>query len=263
MRTFRRVMLRLAIGCAVILLAIVVLTSAFSGGVLADIGLIPKSERVNLHFVYEDVHSLNINSGAGTLLIRPGDTFEVSANNVHKNEFESAVVNGVWTIRSRTPRGVFFWPNIGIRSDSADNTITVTLPRDAVLKSCALTLGAGTLTADALGTGVLTVKVGAGEAVIRNLTAETVSADNGAGSIRIDGAITGNTAIKCGVGSVTINLLGRFEDYDYSVKVGVGSAKINDLTFAATASQTIRNPGSVGAFDINCGVGEIIVNLTP
>ena len=133
MRTFRRVMLRLAIGCAVILLAIVVLSSAFSGGVLADIGLIPKSERVNLHFVYEDVHSLNINSGAGTFLIRPGDTFEVSANNVHKNEFESAVVNGVWTIRSRTPRGVFFWPNIGIRSDSADNTVTVTLPRDAVL----------------------------------------------------------------------------------------------------------------------------------
>jgi hypothetical protein len=38
MRTFRRVMLRLAIGCAVIILAIVVLTSVFSGGVLADIG---------------------------------------------------------------------------------------------------------------------------------------------------------------------------------------------------------------------------------
>lgn len=262
MRPFRRVMLRLAIGGAVIVLAIVVLTSVFSGGVLADIGLLPKSERVDLHFTYDDVQSLSVDSGAGTLRIKPGDTFEVTAKNVHKNEFTSTVTDGVWHIRSRTPRGIFF-PNIGIRSDGADNTITVTLPRDAVLKSCALTLGAGTLTVDALGTGTLTVKVGAGEAVIRNLTAATVSADNGAGSIRIDGAITGNTAIKCGVGSVTMNLIGRYEDYDYSVKVGVGSAKINDLTFAATTSRTINHPGAVGAFDINCGVGEVIVNLTP
>lgn len=73
------------IGCTAIVLVSVVLTSAFSGGVLADIGLIPKSERVDLYFTYDDVHSLTIDSGAGTLRIKPGHAFSATASQTIRN----------------------------------------------------------------------------------------------------------------------------------------------------------------------------------
>jgi hypothetical protein len=103
--------------------------------------------------------------------------------------------------------------------------------------------------------------VGAGTIELKELQAKDVSIECGVGRVFIEGTITGNNDITCGVGNVELNLDGEEDDYSYDIESGVGNINIEDDHYQSISDKRINNDGAVGAFKLDCSVGNITVDF--
>ncbi|MHB1452979.1 MAG: DUF4097 family beta strand repeat-containing protein [Saccharofermentanales bacterium] len=256
----RKAFINIAIGLVLIGLALMIAGWAF-GGRIFDFDMGGTSDAT---YDYQGIESIDIDIDAGTLLIRSGDKFRVETENVYISSFDHALKDGVLTITYKISKtsfdirnfhfGYFPWTN-------PKSVITVYLPEDTHLDSSKLTIGAGRIEVDSLDTDTIHIKVGAGEATFADLKAQDADLDCGVGKIQITGEIAGDSIVKCGVGQISMDLKGDPEDYDYKVKVGLGSTQINDDTYSGSTDKTETNDGATGSFDLDCGVGEIKLHI--
>lgn len=257
----RKALINIAVGLVLIGLALMIAGWSF-GGRLFDFDMGGTSDAT---YDYQNIESLDIDIDAGTLLIRSGEKFRVVTKNVYISSFNHSLKDGVLTITYKITRtsfdvrnfhfGYFPWTN-------PKSVITVYLPEGTHLDSSKLTIGAGKIEMDSLDTGTIHIKVGAGEVTVADLKAQDANLDCGVGNIQITGEITGDSIVKCGVGQISLDLKGDPKDYDYKVKVGLGSTQINDDTFSGSTDKTETNDGATGSFDLDCGVGEIKIYIT-
>ncbi|MHB8962833.1 MAG: DUF4097 family beta strand repeat-containing protein [Saccharofermentanales bacterium] len=256
----KKVFINIAVGIILIGLALMIAGWALGGRMFNfDMG-----GRSNATYDYQGIESIDIDIDAGTLLIKSGDKFTVETENVYLSSFSHVLEDGVLTITYKVSKtsfnirnfhfGFFPWTN-------PKSVITVYLPEGTRLENSDLTIGAGRIEAESLDTEAIHIKVGAGEATFTDLKAQDANLDCGVGSIKITGEITGDSIVKCGVGQISLDLKGDPEDYDYKVKVGLGSTQINDDTYSGSTDKTETNEGATGSFDLDCGVGEIKIHI--
>jgi hypothetical protein len=276
MNKFGKTIYRIGIAFLIIGLVIAIIGVAFGGNIVNNIKFGDAED-------YTDITSIQIEYDAGELAILEGDTFRIDAKNVYKDGFESTVDNGVWTIKNKFLKSKYWFgifPFNGFNWGDNATKVTVYIPDSVLLEKCKMQLGAGKVSVDNLNadnfelkigageanidnlnTGKLDINVGAGKVAIKNLTAKDAILECGAGSINIDGEITGDSALKNGVGDIRLILKGSITDYDYRIKVGLGSAKINDKNYSGTSDTTLNNPGSNGKFEIDCVLGEVTLQI--
>ena len=281
MKTFSKVLFR--VGVLVFIIGILLTVIGFiRGGKVYN-----RSTQYDYNFneSYEGVTSIDIDISYGTLNVLHGDKFEIVAENMNKNTFHSYVDNNTWIIKDDDDD---FWSGFHFNlfgdsgsKDSSSPKVTIYIPDDFNAKELELELGAGSAKVEEFSTNKASISVGAGELVIdsitienkgdisvgagqidiNNIKAKNVMLDCGAGQITIDGVITGDSEVDCGVGHVDMNLVGNPDEYNYSIECGLGKISLNGKSYGVSSDTKVDNQDATNSFDLNCGVGNINLNI--
>lgn len=207
--------------------------------------------------------SLDIDLGATELIIKNGESFEVSTNGryiVCRKRGERVVIEERSHILSR-----------------ADNIqVVITLPEGFAFRAVDMDLGAGNVEIAALSCERLDLDLGAGNFRAEYLSvAEQTDIDGGTGMIYIGGGslsdldlgmgvgslelcseLLGNSELDMGVGEVRLCLLGERSDYKLDVDKGVGEVLIDGLQ----VSGGVFGNGA-RRVDLDGGIGRISIEF--
>lgn len=165
--------------------------------------------------------------------------------------------------------------------DGADTTISLYLPKGAVLDSIELELGAGEIDADVLQAEEIAIDIGAGKASIASMAAreadldvgagkltiekvcvtDSMDLDIGAGKAEINGVITGDLDVDCGMGNLTMALAGTETDHLYEVDCAMGSVTIGGRSYAAFSDSEDWGGQTGSVFDIDCSMGSVAITF--
>lgn len=223
-----------------------------------------RQEKIDIEEEYDGIGSVRIEYNVGTLRIKSGDTFRIEGKDVCAKTFESKVEDGVWYISNKPETSSRFFRNFRIAfgpDRKSESAITIYVPQDVSLDEFTIILGVGKIEADELRVENFDVKIGTGDIRISNLFAEYLNIKSGVGSIKIDGEISKDSTVKTGVGSVELTFSGAYDEYNYEVAVGIGSASINENVYSVTTRTSINNPNSKGTFSIDVGIGELSLKV--
>jgi len=257
MSILKKVLIFVGSGLIVIGVILAVLAFVF-GGRFSDTF---NGERINISTMYENINSIVMNCRVGTLSIKEGEAFKIVADNVLKDSFTSSAESGVWTITDKNKISFPFINDINLNNENS--VVTIYIPKFVKLENCDFELGAGKIQADFLDTKLFRIKVGAGEVIIKNLVANDSTLECGVGSIKIDGEISGDSKLNCGIGEIVVSLKGNPNEYNYSVKVGLGKTIINGDVYSGVSDKKITNADAKSTFTLDCGIGKIELNIKP
>lgn len=278
MRTFMKVWVGIALLAVGFGLIVIILAMATKPAY-------QEKETVSLKESYGNVENIDIDVNYGEVTIINGDTFSIDASNIRKDELKSYVEDGTWYIKGETKNYITVFGvriSLGDLLVSNNNTlrkITITMPENFTAGQFSLKIGAGYVEADAIkadsgkisvDAGKLSVNqlsisdssqynVGAGEMVLRNVTANNISLDCGVGNIVIEGSLSGDNDISCGVGQVELNLTNQEQEFSYDISSGIGSVDIGNQSFH-NVDKRIDN-GSNNYLNLDCGIGHISVDF--
>lgn len=104
--------------------------------------------------------------------------------------------------------------------------------------------------------------LGASEASIDRLTADTLEIEVGAGEGNIYELDVKNLDAEVGVGILNLEMRGKKTDYDYHIECGIGEIQIGESSYGGFgAEKKITNKGAVRQMDVTCGIGEIDIEF--
>lgn len=218
-----------------------------------------------------EISSLSLKLSGAKLKIKTADKFSVESNHNYisvKSEGGQLCINETKKLFSVYPKGV---------------TVILNIPEGFVFDEATVETGAGKVEIDALSADTLKLSLGAGEAEIKNLTANSrADIDGGAGELNIDGGrlcnlgldmgvgeltlksrIEGQSRLDYGIGETKLTLLGSREDYKIEIDKGIGEARVagesmRDDSVYGTGENGIEIDGGIGAIRIEFSEDEIV-----
>lgn len=109
----------------------------------------------------------------------------------------------------------------------------------------------------------LKISVGAGDVIGGDAVwADRCELDVGAGSLELEELNTKELTAKCGVGEIELELVGKKEDYSYSLSCGIGEIELDDTQYSGLdMEEQIDSPGAKRMITLKCGVGNIDVDF--
>lgn len=217
---------------------------------------------VNINETYNsDINNIKIDVGTTNMVIKYGDTFSITAENVSK-EFKIKEEGNTLVIKEK---------NITIFGNKKSSHTTITIPND--LNNLSIDIGAGKLELSDITSNNFSLNQGAGKVVITNLISNNTTIDGGTGELHItssklqnldldlgagkcyyNGILLGNNKIDQGVGELILDLYR--EDYTIKASKGLGSITINGESY----SKDVTVGEGTNIIDIDGGVGSIIIN---
>lgn len=184
---------------------------------------------------YEDVHSLDLEIGAGNCVLIPSDEENWRVKGHHLPSGFQAKMSGS-TLEIDCPgHGWRFWGLIGDKSA----TLEIYIPKKELIRELAIECGAGEVTMEEgwLKCQLLDLECGAGDS-----------------DLWLD--IQKSAAIECGVGDVTLNVLGDASEFNYSVETGIGEVVADGKTHGGLGSSERVDRGADKSLDLECGIGS-------
>ena len=179
--------------------------------------------------VDEAFSNLDIEVGAGVLEVVYADVDQVEVQQEDVHGFKQYVKEYTLHIEGGTKIGV----------NSTGGTIIVRVPKDMRFNEVELGLGAG-------------------EAKLTGLIANSVDVEIGAGEAKIDHLDTNELNANVDVGNLYIELVGSEADYNYDAECGVGEIEIGTTSVSGLGgSKETHNPGANRHLDLECGMGHI------
>lgn len=239
----------LAVAAVMAIIGVVCMTASFAMGIKTDTliamiengkfsfqlknGKVVRMENskdvVEIDPVYEN---LDIEFAAGSLKIEYADIDKVQIEQTNVPGFEAYVEDNTICIEGDS-----------INESSSEVSIVVTLPNEMRFREVDLELGAS-------------------EAKIEGLTADSTYIEVGAGRANIAYMDTKKLDMETGVGQIDIVLTGKESDYSYDIECGIGKVKVGNRSIGSFAtSQNITNPGAERFLDIECGIGTIQIDF--
>lgn len=232
-------------------------------------------------FSSSELKKLDIDVGAGYIIVQPGDTLGLSVDG--PMSYTDTFENGEWTVKADPPNNIttrevqgrthFFHSGEDITT-----TFTFTVPFDfdeldveidmgeayvggLTLKEldCSTGMGAITLSELSVGKAELSASMGAIDAT--GFYADNLDMKCEMGGISIEGDVTTRLNAKCEMGSIYA-LLEEPADYGWSAKADFGSATVDG--HSASGLDSISSGGSSSAntfFNLECGMGSIEIEF--
>lgn len=106
------------------------------------------------------------------------------------------------------------------------------------------------------------LELGAGEAEIEDLNADSVTIEVGAGKASIDNLVVNHLSAKVGTGQLQVQIFGNENDYSYDIECGIGEIQIGDSSYGGFGkTQKSIQAGSDKQIDLECGIGEIQIDF--
>lgn len=213
-----------------------------------------------------EISSLSLSLSGAELKIKTSDKFSVESNHKYisvSTDNGQLCINETKIPFSVYPRGL---------------TVILNIPDGFVFDDATVETGAGEVKIDSLSADILKLSLGAGEAEIRNLTANSrADIDGGAGELDIYGGLLRNLSLDMGVGELTLKsriegqsrldygigetnltLSGSREDYSIKIDKGIGEATL--------AGESLRDGSAYGAgenrIEIDGGIGAIHIEFS-
>lgn len=183
--------------------------------------------------VEEEFRNLDIEFGAGTLEVVYADVEEVEVQQENVHGFKRYVKEHTLYIKGDTKVGF----------NNGGGTIVVRIPEDMMFHEVDLEVGAGEAKLTGLVANSVDIEVGAGEARLIGLEAKALNAEVGAGELQLE-------------------LVGSEADYSYDAECDIGDIKIGTTSISGLGgSREVHNPGASRHMDLECGVGEIQIEF--
>lgn len=265
MRTIQKVIKYIAIALGVFIIVNICGGILFGLSIVATIfGLdedenVLENERIAQVEDINQIKNLDIEIKFAKLSIKHGNIFKVESND--KNIYCQKSGDSI-QIRDKSNN---------LRNKSKE--VIIYIPDDFVFEDVNITTGAGKLDIEFLLTKNLSFDVGAGSAIIKELTVLEKSKINGgagnfeirsgtvnnlklnvgAGKTEVEAEILGNSKIEAGVGKLDLCLIG--DDYKIETDNAIGIVKINGDTVPKDSkhgdgNNLVKVEGGMGAIDI-------------
>lgn len=198
-----------------------------------DVKLVSREVRLSP----EQVRGLELEIGSGEVEIAVSEEKEISIfHNGGFRDYEASLDNGIYEIEASAGKR-----NV-MGNGSHEHKITILVPREMMLDSLEVSLGAGSVKTD-------------------GLTVEHLSAEVGAGAFQYEGSILGNASLECGAGEMCLHLQGKPEGYNYKLACGIGELMVNEEIYSGLAGIHEISNGVSNTIELECGVGKIELNI--
>lgn len=211
----------------------------------------------------DNVKSIISTVDFGDINLEYGSKFSVQARNISSDLFEAKVKNDTLYIDYKEFEHGFWgnrFFNIGNYHDIAP-IITVTVPENLQLEDLVLNSGAADIRLDGLKAIKSELNFGAGNLIANDIEFDNFISECGAGNAEISGIIKGDSRIESGVGKFKLDLIGNIDDYNVDVDCGIGSVTINGDEYGGIGVNKKNTSGAENHFRVDCGAGEIIINI--
>lgn len=245
-----------------ICLAIFIIVSIINTIVYFASNIFSVNNDINMNENYSsEITNIKIDMGTSNLVIKKGDTLNITADNVSKR-FKVNEESDTLTIKEKS---------INVFRNKSISKVIITIPNN--LKDLSIDFGAGKLEISDINTNRFNLDQGAGKVIINNLISgktdiyggagelnikssvlEDLDLDMGAGKFYFSGSLLGNNKIEQGIGELILDLNGN--DYTIKASKGLGSITINgeDYSKNTTVGEGVNN------IKIDGGIGSIIIN---
>lgn len=245
-----------------ICLAIFIIVSIINTIVYFASSIFSVNNDVNMNENYSsEITNIKIDMGTSNIVIKKGDTLNITADNVSKR-FKVNEESNTLTIKEKS---------VNVFRNKNTSKVIITIPNN--LKDLSIDFGAGKLEISDINTSRFNLDQGAGKVIINNLISGKTDIDGGAGELNIkssvledldldmgagkfyfSGSLFGNNKIEQGIGELTLDLNGN--DYTIKASKGLGSITINGEDYS---KNTTVGEG-VNDIKIDGSIGNIIVN---
>lgn len=212
---------------------------------------------------FSGVENLKLDVGACEVRIKTGtdDKIYVDDSKMKKeNTVQKTLSDDGKTLEITTKmRSSFSFKNVR----NVKGKLVIYLPKDYKFEQVDMEYGAAAADIKELNAKSLKVQTGASSCTIKKANVDELSAESGAGSLDFYGTVKKNADIKSGAGSVTLDLEGEEEDYNYEVDSSVGAVEIgNDIDLGGLISEkySIDN-GSENTIQISNGAGSVEIRF--
>ena len=190
-----------------------------------------------------DIRNLDIKLGAGRFVLKQGDGFKIDGANV-----KSYIENGTWYISKDIAEGI----------SEAGQITTITVPSFFTAENALVKLGAGELLIKGLSAYDMTLEVAAGNTEAVGLYAKKLCIKCGVGRIQAEASMHGDVDISCGLGEAVVAFTNRAEEFNYSASVGLGKVVVGGSEVNGAAQTTLNSPYNM---NIRCGMGSVKVDF--
>lgn len=152
---------------------------------------------------------------------------------------------------------------IGLVSGSADRNRVITLfvPKNFGFEDVDLELGAGRLTIDELNARKAKMEVGAGDLTVGVMQIGKLDCQVGVGNIEIIGKISGDVEAECAMGNITLKLLNKKKDFNYSLECSMGNINLDGERYSGISTAKKINNGAEQKMKLECAMGNIEVKF--
>ncbi|MDE7331349.1 MAG: DUF4097 domain-containing protein [Lachnospiraceae bacterium] len=232
------------------------------------------------HFFMENIRKLDLDLGAGTLIIKEKDavdnTIDIYMQGVGK--CSHYIKEGDGTLYVEGFKGI---TNIIGTNAYENNCITIVLPAGCQFEEVELAIGAGIMEVGNISVYELEATVGAGELVLYDVETNEWSVEVGAGvveantmtvrgeadinvnmgSLAFNGSIMGDLDVECGMGNLEMKLTGKETDHNYEIECGAGNVVVGGFSTGTLAAERKINNGSASTFEIECNMGNINIEF--
>ena len=269
MNSLQKVIKYLAIAFAIFLIVSIIcgiITGLTGISYILSGGNDEASGEMQVYSVEGEISSLSLSLSGAELKIKTADKFSVESN----HNYISVKSDGGQLCINETKKPFAFHPR-GV-------TVILNIPENFVFDNATIETGAGRVEIDSLSADVLKLSLGAGEAEIRNLTANSrADIDGGAGELKIEGGrlcnlrldmgvgaltlksrIEGESRLNYGIGETKLTLSGSRSDYQIEIDKGIGEA---ELEGESMADDSVYGAGK-NRIEIDGGIGAIHIDFS-
>lgn len=142
--------------------------------------------------------------------------------------------------------------------DSQAYRAVLVLPKGEEFHEMEINVGAGSVEADRITVNKLELEAGAGSISIGSGSVRELKIDSQAGSVIYTGKVDRELEVDCQAGSAEVYLSGTSEDFNYDLKVSMGSIEIDGTNYGGLDKEKIlTNEDAWKKAELNCEVGSI------
>lgn len=224
----------------------------------------------NMDFISEEtIKKLNLSIAGGAVIIRETDgEFQVRSSQHEKlncyTQGEELIIED-----KEKHRPAFY----------NRRKIWIDVPKGYQFREADIEMGAGAIKLEYLNADELDISVGSGLMEAQDILSKDcnitvgagmVKAENaqfanadiavGAGMAEISGSVTKNLEAECDMGTLTLDLLGNANDFNYDLECDLGSIIMDNKSMSGATSQKINNNAAKN-MDLSCDLGVITVKM--
>ena len=204
-----------------------------------------KAETERTEQALDPFEQVSVDLGVANITFIQGSAYHLSLSKTADYPISYAVQGDKLAIASDSSKVI----------NSFSATLTITVPKEAVLKNVTVATGVGDFSASDLSIDQLTVKQGVGSFSAKNLSSTDLRVEVATGDCEISNCEVTHMNVDGSVGDVLIENVGTAQDTSYSLSADVGSIEVD--------GEKKKSPYKEGegerSITVNVSVGDITI----